>query len=1101
MQNICNRVDLTDVPLSQILSECELSEKEYYDALDFVSKRVTILYKRKPNEQNVSPYNTVILSLMQSNMNIQYVTGIYGVVKYLTGYMCKPEHTMSELMKKASKEATNKGVQDKLWAIGNVFTQKREVSTDEAIVRTLSLPMRSSKIDVVYIVTGLKENRTRALKSPEVLKMMNADDENVYALNLLDKYANRPDQPIEMEDLCLADFGTNYVHHKAYDPNIESEDIRSYTTPVSSVDFEDEESSSKAEIITLKDEMGKMRKRKRPCVMRYHNVNEMVDPELHYLILLQLYLPWRNENELKRGFSSYEEMYKHVEEDIKPNILRHEPYFESQDMNLDLNDLERFDNDEDDNNDNRTQFNFLNPDLLDLDMPVNETDNTSGVAATSNIQNRSISREENYEMCSRLNDEQLDVFNYVMRYAIEVMFNERNDKDLPEPIYVFLSGGGGVGKSYVSKAMIENLKNVLKFHPQNFDTQPSVSVTASTGKAACILDGTTIHSAFGLGKFGRSHTKADGLNTLRRKYNHLCVLLTDEISMTGITIFDNLNTQLQAIKNDKRDFGGVSIIAIGDLFQLPPVNMATVYALIHKRINDVWLKFKLHELTKIVRQSDDPEFAAILSRVREGKHTSDDIVEIKKLEHTDTSSWPEEYTHLYMTNHLSDVWNKTSISKLENSNNPIVTINAYDTGPTNTIVPATVKVSDTSNLQKVLKLCEGAKVLITNNIDIKDKIVNGTIGTIVKLDRVGNDLSGKPKGRIYIKCDDPIAGNNHKDNRLRGELKECVPISPLLREFTYTGKSIKRLQFPLLLAHAITAHKSQGSTVEYFLGDLDRTPGPGKTKQNSVQTGMFYTMLSRAKVRKNVKLRNFEESCINTSQSALKEMERLRKESVLDCSHPLKKLQGSIISLLNIVKWTKHIEHFLSDTAHSLYSSVFCFTETNIGTERYHRINNFLPEWDDVHEITTHGLAICYNTAKVKFLKRFTYIGVLEILPVLLEIEGEIVFLVLVYRRPGPIGTFVNTFIQTIDQILADEPIQGNYRTLILGDFNWDQMLPQHVVSFNPFILHFRCHQRSNYTTHGKGGILDLVFDDKRDTDVDWMFSPYSDHFILLIEL
>ena len=54
---------------------------------------------------------------MKSNMNLQYVTGLYGVIKYLTSYMCKPERTMSELMKKASKEATDKGVQDKLRAI------------------------------------------------------------------------------------------------------------------------------------------------------------------------------------------------------------------------------------------------------------------------------------------------------------------------------------------------------------------------------------------------------------------------------------------------------------------------------------------------------------------------------------------------------------------------------------------------------------------------------------------------------------------------------------------------------------------------------------------------------------------------------------------------------------------------------------------------------------------------------------------------------------------------------------------------------------------------------------------------------------------------
>ena len=133
---LSNRTDLTDVSVSDILSSCDITEEEYYDALEYVHGLITVIYKRMPIDKNVSTYNTVILSLMKSNMNIQFVTGHYGVLKYLTSYMCKPERTTSELMKKAAKECTNKGVQDKLYAIGNVFLTKREVSTDEAIVRT-----------------------------------------------------------------------------------------------------------------------------------------------------------------------------------------------------------------------------------------------------------------------------------------------------------------------------------------------------------------------------------------------------------------------------------------------------------------------------------------------------------------------------------------------------------------------------------------------------------------------------------------------------------------------------------------------------------------------------------------------------------------------------------------------------------------------------------------------------------------------------------------------------------------------------------------------------------------------------------------------------
>lgn len=155
--------------------------------------------------------------------------------------------------------------------------------------------------------------------------------------------------------------------------------------------------------------------------------------------------------------------------------------------------------------------------------------------------------------------------------------------------------------------------------------------------------------------------------------------------------------------------------------------------------------------------------------------------------------------------------------------------------------------------------------------------------------------------------------------------------------------------------------------------------------------------------------------------------------------------------------------------------------------------------WDDIHYTIGHGLAICYNTTKVKVIKKSNYFGALEILPVLLEINQKIIFLVLVYRRPGPIGNFANNLMEVLDHFVAE--LHGEYRMIIIGDFNWDQMLPQHVSLFVPFSSHFSLHQRSNYSTHIKGGILDLVFDDKRESDVDWMFSPYSDHFILLVEL
>ena len=98
-------------------------------------------------------------------MNLQFVTGVYAMLTYLTSYLCKLEHAMSKLMNKVSKEAYGKDIKGKMLSIGNTFLTKREVSTHEVIKRVLSLPMRHSNIDVLYVLNVLTKNKTRMLMS------------------------------------------------------------------------------------------------------------------------------------------------------------------------------------------------------------------------------------------------------------------------------------------------------------------------------------------------------------------------------------------------------------------------------------------------------------------------------------------------------------------------------------------------------------------------------------------------------------------------------------------------------------------------------------------------------------------------------------------------------------------------------------------------------------------------------------------------------------------------------------------------------------------------------------------------------------------------
>ena len=174
-----------------------------------MNSKKCVLYKRKPNETMISPYNPILLKLWQANMNLQFVCGIYGLVVYLSEYVCKSEHYMSELMKKASKEAGNQTIADQLKPVGKVFVDHREVSIHEAIKRTLSLPLRKSNIGTVWVPTGHSKDIKRVLKPKEVLETMHDDDPDIYANNIMDKYKNRGN---DLEGICYAEFVSTYTY-------------------------------------------------------------------------------------------------------------------------------------------------------------------------------------------------------------------------------------------------------------------------------------------------------------------------------------------------------------------------------------------------------------------------------------------------------------------------------------------------------------------------------------------------------------------------------------------------------------------------------------------------------------------------------------------------------------------------------------------------------------------------------------------------------------------------------------------------------------------------------------------------------------------------
>ena len=115
--------------------------------------------------------------------------------------------------------------------------------------------------------------------------------------------------------------------------------------------------------IVFKNEIGEMRRRSRPCVIRFYKVSKLKSPEEHCLRLLQLYMPWRNENELKQDNQSYEDRYKEVEGDILCNIKKHEPY-----LAINYEELQSFNFVQSDEEEENAEFSMINPNLFDLDL-------------------------------------------------------------------------------------------------------------------------------------------------------------------------------------------------------------------------------------------------------------------------------------------------------------------------------------------------------------------------------------------------------------------------------------------------------------------------------------------------------------------------------------------------------------------------------------------------------------------------------------------------------------------------------------------------------------------------------------------------------------
>lgn len=393
---------------------------------------------------------------------------------------------------------------------------------------------------------------------------------------------------------------------------------------------------------------------------------------------------------------------------------------------------------------------------------------------------------------------------------------------------IFLTGKAGTGKT----TFLRELQNL---------TYKNIVVVAPTGIAAINAKGTTIHSQFQIPPStflpGGDRPEHDDARRYNNAYSlisqqrlsrdkikvlrHLELLVIDEVSMLRADLLDAIDIVLKSVrKAHNRPFGGVQVLFIGDLQQLPPVVKDEEWNELRKHYSTAFF-FDAHvlrknpplmiELDKIYRQSDET-FIALLNNLRNNRVNAKDIELLNKYYKPGYYGIPQEnFVQLTTHNHKADTINTAALHKLKTKT---VRLKAEieDTFPEK-MYPVDAE----------MELKIGAQIMFTVN-DKEKKYFNGKIG---KLLAVSDDAE-------YIQVEFTDDEKTYWLGKYTWDNIDYVAG----KGNTVFPKSIGTFrQFPVKLAWAITVHKSQGLTFKQAIIDLEQAFAPGQ----------IYVALSRLK--------------------------------------------------------------------------------------------------------------------------------------------------------------------------------------------------------------------------------------------------------------
>lgn len=447
--------------------------------------------------------------------------------------------------------------------------------------------------------------------------------------------------------------------------------------------------------------------------------------------------------------------------------------------------------------------------------------------------------------------------------VLDVLFKQRRN--------VFLTGGGGVGKTFLVNRLIDQLVelNRQRQEPLRF------YVTSTTGCSAINMQfGQTLHRFMGLGLMKENATTlsryAEKNWQTRTRLKGAGFLVIDEVSMLSDELMEKIDEVLRTVRRSSQPFGGLRVMLVGDFHQLPPVEGRYCFQ------SQMWnrLELKWIELTE-PKRFDDDTFFAILKRARIGTLTPEDV-ELLQSRVTayeqylssppDDGAFRIEPTILYSTRADVSEYNLRKLAEIKTLGKRHVfraEDKAYDLSHDfneSTIGDAEVAETPSTITQSEMVLMDdmtprevymrvGAQVMLTRNLDVDAGLVNGSRGVVRSI---------SPNGDVFV------------------DFVDNPQILIAKTEFSrYIGKRrYSRKQLPLILAWAVTIHKSQSATIDCIVADLS----------NLFAHGQGYVALSRVRNLKSLYLTGFVPESITADPEVVKFYKKTRKQLTMESS-------------------------------------------------------------------------------------------------------------------------------------------------------------------------------------------------------------------------